>query len=191
MVENAIIIVISVEVARLNGLTEIINRIEMPQLDFLTGIPEPYRTILFYAILAIGAVVVCLVVGFVLKLLLKILFKPIKFAFCAVLVFVLLGIFLVKSAISPIQSFVEESGVGEVMAVIVDEFKGLYSQAEPLLAWRFTDVTEENTVQAQVFGENAEQGKTYIRIDYLPAGSVVVEYDQNTGEAQVVKEIGQ
>ena len=170
----------------MSSLPEIVNSIEMPQLDFLLEIPEPFRAILFYVILIVGFVLACCVLGFLLKLLIKIIFKPIKFLFCAVVVFVVLGVFLVKSAVSPIQNFVEESGVGDVMAVVVNQFKGLYSSEEPLLAWRFTDVTEENQEISGIEGEQSG-GKTYIRIDYLPAGSVVVEYDPSTQTAQVVK----
>lgn len=43
----------------------------------------------------------------------------------------------------------------EGMTEIVDQFKGFYSDALPLLAWRFTDISDS-------------EDETRVRIEYLP-----------------------
>lgn len=178
-------------------LSELINNtgiLEIQELAFLVSIPEPYRTILVYVIFIAFAFVACILLAWVLKFVLKFIFHQIRFIVCLVIAILLVGAFLIKSAIAPVQSFIEESGVADVMALTVDNFKGLYSDSAPLLAWRFTDITAETEEVMSAFEENEEQqiekqDEVRIRIDYLPAGSVVVVYDKNDNTFSIDKNI--
>jgi energy-coupling factor transporter transmembrane protein EcfT len=181
------------------GLSELIGNtgiLEIQELAFLTALPEPYRTILVYAIFMIMAFFACVLLAWVLKFLLKFIFHQIRFFACLIIAILLIGSFLIKSAVAPIQCFFEETGVGNAMALAVDKFKGLYSDAAPLLAWRFTDITEQTNDAMSAFEEHEEEqqdeaaDKVRIRIDYLPAGSVVVVYDKEKQSFSIDKSIG-
>lgn len=181
----------------MRGLSELLNNsgiLEINELAFLAQIPEPYRTILVYALFIAMAFVACILLAWVLKFLLKFIFHQIRFFACLIIALVLIGSFLVKSAVAPFQYFLEETGVGDAMALAVDQFKGLYSSAAPLLAWRFTDITKETDDAMSAFEEHEEErtdeDEVRIRIDYLPAGSVVVVYDKKNQTFSVDKNIG-
>lgn len=179
-------------------MSELINNtgiLEIQELAFLAAMPEPYRTILVYAIFIAMAFVACMLLAWVLKFLLKFIFHQIRFFVCLVVAILLIGSFLIKSAIAPVQSFLAETGVGDAMALAVDKFKGLYSDSAPLLAWRFTDITEETKDAMSAFeedeeGQSGESDEVRIRIDYLPAGSVVVVYDKAEQTFSMDKNIG-
>ena len=150
--------------------------------------PEAVKSIIMILLLVLA----CMVIGAVLKFLLKFIFKQIKFVICLGIAIVLLGGFVLKSAIAPIQNFAKETGVADVMATVANEFKGLYSGELPLLAWRFTDVTEEATAQTGIFEEQEgeeDEDEVHIKIDYLPFGSTVIVYDRATGEIRTEKPI--
>lgn len=158
-------------------------------------VPSAVKSILMILLLVLA----CMALGAVLKFILKFIFKQIKFVICLIIAVVLVGGFVLKSAIAPIQRFAKETGVADAMAVIADEFKGIYSGELPVLAWRFTDVTEESDSQMDIFedeGEDSAQGEeesneVRVRIDYLPFGSSVVVYDRDSGEIRIEKPIDQ
>jgi len=168
--------------------------LQLPGMSFVSSIPEPWRTVAVYAIFIVLAFVACVVLAAVLKFVLKFIFHQIRFFICLVIAILLIGGFLIKSAVAPVQSFIEETGVNDAMALAVDKFKGLYSGSEPLLAWRFTDITNETDDAMSAFEDsseeqNEESDKVRIRIDYLPAGSVVVVYDKTTHTFSIDKDI--
>jgi len=180
------------------GLRELLNStglLEIPQLSFLADIPEPYRTILVYAVFIAMAFLACVLLAWVLRFLLKFIFHQIRFVACLIVAIMLIGSFLIKSAVAPFQCFLEESGAGDAMALAVEQFKGLYSSAAPLLAWRFTDITGKTEEAMAAFEsseeeQGQEEDKVRIRIDYLPAGSVVVVYDKKHQTFSIDKNIG-
>ena len=107
---------------------------------------------------------------------------------------ILLGSFLIKSAVAPVRQTMESSGITEIMDSAVEQFKGFYSKTLPLLAWRFTDVTDETAAQEDYFepdeapsSQEADEKTVRIRVDYLPAGSIVLSYDRETGAFSIEK----
>lgn len=168
---------------------------DIQELSFLLNLPDPYRTILVYGIFIVMAFLACVVLAWVLKFLLKFIFHQIRFVACLLIAILLIGSFLVKSAVAPFQCFVDETGVGDAMALAVEQFKGLYSDAAPLLAWRFTDITDKTRAAMAAFededeSEDQKENQIRIRIDYLPAGSVVVVYDKKHQTFTIDKNIG-
>ena len=122
-------------------------------------------TILVYAALILLAVLACTVVAAVIKFVLRFFVRQIKFVVCFVVALCLIGGLLLKLAVKPIQNVFGGDVPLEGMTEIVDQFKGFYYDALPLLAWRFTDISDS-------------EDETRVRIEYLPLGSIEVVYDR-------------
>ena len=162
----------------------------MPDIPF----KETLMTVGTYALLILLAFFACCAVASVLKFLLRFIFRQIRFVICLVIVVILLGSFLIKSAVAPVRQTMESSGITEIMDSAVEQFKGFYSKTLPLLAWRFTDVTDETAAQEDYFepdeapsSQEADEKTVRIRVDYLPAGSIVLSYDRETGAFSIEK----
>lgn len=129
----------------------------------------------------------CIIIAGIIKFVLRFFFKKIKFIFCLALVILAIILFSGTVAMKPFQNISKESGTG-VMQQATEQFKGFYSDKLPLLAWRFTQLNNDNADTAS--GEtvpNKNSEPVFIRVDYLPVGEIVLQYNTETKKFSVVE----
>ena len=150
-------------------------------------------------LLILFVVLVAMLVGAILKGIIRILFAPVRFVFCVAVVLLLIGLVAYSLFNNPILPNPERDEEGEAITLhneeialeeVAERFKGVFSDDLPLLAWRMDIVKGEDNVPEGMYQLNATPPVT-VRIQYLPIGSLTVQYNQMTGKISIVEGLGE
>ena len=154
----------------------------------------------FMPLLLIGVFILLLasLVGSVLRLIIRILFRPIRFVVCFFIVLALLALVsysLYNNPILPGQSLkgtkeeaeltIEETALSEVSNLL----KGVFKENLPLLAWRMQTVDGAEQGIPEGLYQLGTMQPVYVKIEYLPVGSITAAYQPLTGKVSIVQGI--
>lgn len=153
----------------------------------------------YMPLLLIGLFVLLLasIVGGVLRLIIRIIFRPIRFAICFLIVLALIALVSYSLYNHPIlpdsQDWkgeeVELSAEENALAAVSEMLSGVFTEDLPLLAWRMQTVEAGSASAPEGLYQLGAAQPVYIEVEYLPIGSVTVAYQPLTGQISVVKGI--
>lgn len=155
----------------------------------------------FVPLLVILLLVVCVasIVGGILKGIIRIFFAPVRFLLCFVVVILVMGLIAFSLFKNPVVPSPDRDWEGEMVELhgatlaldeVASAFKGVFSEELPLLAWRMSPVKDEQAGSPEGLYQLGETPPVLVRIQYLPIGSITVQYDIQTRKMSVVEGLG-
>lgn len=165
-------------------------------MDFLsTLLALPFVPVI---LLVLFVILVAAIIGGLLKGIIRILFAPVRFLLCFAIVLLIIGFVAYSLFNHPILPTPEKNWEGEAIALhneeialeeVAERFKGVFNQELPLLAWRMYPEENQKGTAEGLYQLGAVQPVT-IRIQYLPIGSMTVQYDPLTGKISILEGLG-
>lgn len=135
-------------------------------------------------------IIVCMFLSFILRLITRWFFRPLKMAACFVIgTLVISGI----SAVFFQHPIVSGSQNQVMLDKAKDEFSGIYSKQLPLIAWRIREPKKQETTTLSDSNEvvllpgvnDSGQSKLQVEVSYLPFGKLLLSYDAQNGSFSI------